>query len=305
MPRRPSVAASVVLGALALAPAVARAATTTLIVTKTADAAVVSAGDAVGFTIVVQNIGASTALGVSLSDTLPSGLTWGDNFNASCSITSGVLSCSFGNLAIGGSASVHVNATSHATDCGAPLVNIATASAANAPQAANGAVITVSCPQLELAATADATPFRAGRPVGLTFGVTNTGAGTAKFVNISGHVPKMNGLVWTDPTFSCGFTPESDAFLLNCSFPGIDLKAGESASAHISAPSTFTSFFGDSTVGPFDATATASNDSGASDQFDSLQLPVRYPGDVDGISPVNVNDVFFLINFLFAGGPPP
>ena len=55
----------------------------------------------------------------------------------------------------------------------------------------------------------------------------------------------------------------------------------------------------------FDASATAQNDSGASDQFNSLQLPVRYPGDVDASGALNVNDVFFLINFLFAGGPPP
>jgi uncharacterized repeat protein (TIGR01451 family) len=302
MSARASLVAFLALGALALAPSAARA-QATLVVTKTADAATVSAGDAVGFTITVQNFGPSTATGVSLSDTLPSGLTWSDN-SASCSVMSGVLSCSFGSLTLGASASVHVGATSAAANCG-PLVNIATASAANAPPSQGGALITVGCPKLVLTPTADSTPFRAGRLVGITLGVTNTGAGTAKFAHLSGHLPKMNGLVWTEPTFSCNFTPESDAFLLSCSFPSSDLKAGESGSVHFSAPTTFTSFFGDATVGPFDGTATASNDAGASDSFNSLQLPVRYPGDVDANGAVNVNDVFFLINFLFAGGPPP
>ncbi len=304
MSARASLVAFLALGGLALAPFAVRAQTTSLLVTKTADAVSVSAGDAVGFTIVVHNIGANTAAGVTLSDTLPSGLSWTRD-NLSCSIMSGVLSCSFGSLVIGATATVHVSATSAPANCASPLVNFATASASNAPSSPTPpAVITVNCPKLKLTATADVTPFRAGRPIGLTLGVTNTGAGTAKSAHLSGHLPKMNGLVW-EPTFSCNLTPESDAFLFSCNFPSADLKAAESGSIHFVAPTTFTSFSGDSTVGPFDASATAQNDSGASDQFNSLQLPVRYPGDVDANGSLNVSDVFFLINFLFAGGPPP
>src|SRR5207245_5506811 len=90
----------------------------TLAVTKTADAATVSAGDAIGFTIAVNNGGPGKAKTVTLSDALPggSGINWSISPAYSgpgtCSISgsppSQTLNCSFGDLASGASASVHV-----------------------------------------------------------------------------------------------------------------------------------------------------------------------------------------------------
>src|SRR5207237_281118 len=83
--------------------------------TKTADAATVSAGEQIGYTITVSNsnaAGTGTAKGVTLSDTFPtnSGTSWSKDGAdaASCTITSGVLNCTFGDLAPGASKTVHI-----------------------------------------------------------------------------------------------------------------------------------------------------------------------------------------------------
>ena len=58
-------------------------------IAKTADAASVSAGDPIGFTIKVSNTGAGTATGVTLSDPLPTGtgISWSISpAQAGCSI---------------------------------------------------------------------------------------------------------------------------------------------------------------------------------------------------------------------------
>src|SRR5436305_443141 len=67
---------------------------------KKADASRGSAGEPVGFTITVWNLGAGDAAGVKLNDTLPTnaGLSWtiaaqGAGWNGSCAIAAGVLHC--------------------------------------------------------------------------------------------------------------------------------------------------------------------------------------------------------------------
>jgi uncharacterized repeat protein (TIGR01451 family) len=69
-------------------------------IVKTADAAQVTAGNEIGFTMTVSNSGSGDAYGVSLSDPLPTnaGLSWqiesqGAGWDDSCSITAGTLSC--------------------------------------------------------------------------------------------------------------------------------------------------------------------------------------------------------------------
>src|SRR5438445_261393 len=69
-------------------------------IVKTADAAQVNAGEAIGFTLTVYNDGSGDAHGVKLTDTLPvkAGLDWsiagqGSGWGDSCSIDAGVLTC--------------------------------------------------------------------------------------------------------------------------------------------------------------------------------------------------------------------
>ena len=91
-------------------------------VTSTPDAATVNAGQAIGLTIKVANAGPGAENGVTLSDPLPAGagVSWtispAYSGPGSCMVSgtvgSQVLSCSFGDLANGASASVHVSSAS-------------------------------------------------------------------------------------------------------------------------------------------------------------------------------------------------
>ena len=92
----------------------------TLSITKVADDQTVSAGDDIGFTITVHNAGPGTATAVTLNDPLPagSGVSWSmDPANAACNIAAGTLSCNFGSLVSGASASVHVKSGTTFASC--------------------------------------------------------------------------------------------------------------------------------------------------------------------------------------------
>ena len=123
--------------------------------TKTADAATVTVGASIGFTATVSNsavAGTGTAAGVTVSDPLPAGtgIDWSISPTYSgpgtCSITGAVgaqvLACSFGIMAPGASASVHVSSATTSGSAGT-YSNTATVSATNAPSANASASVTV------------------------------------------------------------------------------------------------------------------------------------------------------------------
>src|SRR5690349_20029642 len=102
------------VAAAALSVADARGALT---LTKTASPPAISAGDVASFVYSVHNT-TTTALGVTLVDMLPAGVTWSEN-SGSCSISSGRnLACNFGTLTAGASRSVTVTGTTDFADCG-------------------------------------------------------------------------------------------------------------------------------------------------------------------------------------------
>jgi uncharacterized repeat protein (TIGR01451 family) len=258
-----------------------------LAISKTPDAGQVNSGEIASFTIQVTNNGPGTATGVTVSDTLPSGLTWTEA-STSCSITSGVLSCSFGDLAQGASASVTVTAVTDTGDCGT-LNNTATADADNAAPVSDNGSITITCPPppppgtpvLTLAKTPDAGQVTAGNTATFTIQVTNNGPGTANNVTISDTLP--SGLAWTDGSNSCSIA----SGVLSCSFG--DLNQGQSASVTVSAPTDT----GD--CGTLNNTATADADN-ASPVSDSGLITVNCPApptptplpDLDPVPPTEV-----------------
>ncbi len=91
-------------------------------VTSTPDAATVTAGSPIGFTIAIVNSSAATANAATLSDPLPAGTNVNWSISpayagpGTCAITGAVgaqvLSCSFGNVAPSASFSVHVSSAS-------------------------------------------------------------------------------------------------------------------------------------------------------------------------------------------------
>jgi len=89
----------------------------------------VNAGGVARFTITAFNDGPGTATGVTITDTLPTGLTWTDN-SASCTVTAGVLTCNIGDMLVNTSFAVTVSATTSTANCG-PVVNVARVSGTN------------------------------------------------------------------------------------------------------------------------------------------------------------------------------
>ena len=119
-----------------------------LMVTKTPATNPVNAGQNAVFNIVVNNLGSGVARGTTLNDKLPTGVTWSDD-NAKCKISSGVMTCNFGDLAAGQIQTVHVTGPTPAKLC-APLSNTATVaatneSAANLSDNSSTATININC----------------------------------------------------------------------------------------------------------------------------------------------------------------
>jgi uncharacterized repeat protein (TIGR01451 family) len=93
-------------------------------ITKTADAASVSAGDSIGFTVTITNTGTGAAGGLSFSDALPSGtgVSWSINpastgWSISGSPPSQSLVYKATSLAAGASTSVHVVSSTTSASC--------------------------------------------------------------------------------------------------------------------------------------------------------------------------------------------
>jgi uncharacterized repeat protein (TIGR01451 family)/fimbrial isopeptide formation D2 family protein len=177
-----------------------------LVIEKVADAATVSAGTNIGFTITVTNNGPGVANNVTLNDPLPagSGVDW-DIVPAyagpgTCSITGSppteTLECAFGNMADDASASVHVQSATTADSCG-DYPNTATADADNFDPIEASASTTVLCADIEVEKTPDLPgdpggTVNAGGIATFTFVVTNNGLGNATGVTLEDTLPTVD-----------------------------------------------------------------------------------------------------------------
>ena len=232
-----------------------------LTATKTATpAGPVNAGQPIGFTITVSNSdaeGTGTAKAVTLSDPLPAGsdLDWSINpaygGPGTCSITGAVgsetLNCSFGNLAPGDSATVHlVSDTSNSEGDCTTFTNVATVAATNHATLMPQASVTVQCPGLNVAKTTDTPSINGGDQAEFTIAVWNLGDGTALGATLTDPLPAgaSGNHDWSiSPAYSgpgtCSITGAAGNQTLSCSFG--DLAGGtskDSPSASISLVAT-------------------------------------------------------------------
>jgi len=147
-------------------------------VTKVADDASVSAGDQIGFTVEISNLGPGDAYGAYANDTL-SGSGWSiESQDGGWTLNGNTLSFA-GDLAAGASSSVHVVRDTTAEDCGT-VPNTVTVGAANEAKEDTenntaSASTDVLCADIEITKTADEAVVNAGDPIGFTVTVTNAG----------------------------------------------------------------------------------------------------------------------------------
>lgn len=169
-------------------------------VTKVADEGPFSAGDQIGFTIVLTNAGDGLARSATGFDDLP-GDGWAIEGPANgWSIdASGDLVFGPEDVPAGESRSVHVVRETTFDDCGL-VENSVSVSAGNEPAGVRGgsadASLTVSCPNLGITKTADhGDPVLVGGQVGFTIEIANTGVGDAFDVSATDELP--SGMAWS------------------------------------------------------------------------------------------------------------
>ena len=240
-----------------------------LVVVKTADNGTINAGETAKFTIVVTNSGPGVARNVTLTDTLPAGVAWQED-SADCSIASGVLSCSFGDLASGAIRTIHVTGVTDAEDCGV-LHNTATVSATNEANTQNNtssADIVVECPGISVTKTADDDTVDAADQVGFLITVANAGPGTAKDVVLTDVLPTNDGLEWSIDGGTGEEFCEIKGGTLTCDFG--DMPAETSYTVHITSDTDST------TCGVIDNTATVTISNGDGDS-DDASISVNCP----------------------------
>jgi uncharacterized repeat protein (TIGR01451 family) len=225
-----------------------------IVVTKSAAQSTISATEQASFTITISNDGSGIARGASLADPLPGAIEWSVTSvtpaladGQHCDIIDGTLACSLGDLNPGASYSIVVTGLTDSADCGL-LQNTATGSAKNEASNALGnneasAGIAISCSDVTITKTPDATSVNAGESVGFTIAVTNAGTGTAFGVTLSDSLPTEAGLSWSiDLPEATGDGPAPDCQLVNgvltCGGSAYDLGPGEGFTIHVSSPTT-------------------------------------------------------------------
>jgi YVTN family beta-propeller protein len=203
-------------------------------VTSTPDAATVTAGSPIGFTISIVNSSAATANNATLTDPLPSGT--GVNWSISpaysgpgtCSITGAVgaqvLSCSFGNVATSASFSIHI--VSPSSSVGA-ITNAATVTSTD-QQVLSIASITVQGVTAAFSGLTPSQSIPAGTSAIALGGIIGTGnsfptPGESVSVTIDGITQGAN--IGKNGVFSLSFPtaaiPSSaTAYPITYSFPG-------------------------------------------------------------------------------------
>ncbi len=203
--------------------------------TKTADDPVVSAGEGIGFTIVVTNNGAGVAKGATVSDPLPAnaGTGWSIDPDPAATdpgwtIDAGVLRYGPADLASGASVKVHIVSGTTAATCG-QVDNQAFVTTANDGKDDDTSDVTVECPDVRILKTADNSPILAGQTASFTIKAWNDGPGTAFDVVVTDQLP--SGIAWTDDSDSCDIDsgvltcklgtvgPDDDAFSVTISGP--------------------------------------------------------------------------------------
>ena len=280
------------LALIAAAALAGRAARGAVSLTKTAVPATISAGDVASFHYLVQN-GSTTAFAVTVVDTLPAGVTWTEN-SASCTVTNGnQLGCSFGTIAAGAARTFNASGVTDPADCAAPLSSTATLGSTGGGDQSTAQIV-VHCPDVSYTALPDT--LSPGQPLAITVGIRNRGAGTARNVHATLSHVKSN-LVWTlaPPDGACSVGAESTTCAIG------DLQPGEGHSFRVASTSLTDALCGDR-----DANVSVSVDNQSSCCGGrSLGLSIKIPGDPDFNCTVDVSDVFYLINYLFAGGPDP
>jgi uncharacterized repeat protein (TIGR01451 family) len=245
-----------------------------LAITKTADAATVTAGSPIGFTVTVSNTGAGSANNVSMTDTLPTnaGLSWtiaGTTGTPTCGIATGVLTCTKASLASASSFTVHVTSPTTAASCGT-VSNSASVSAGADSAGPATASVTVNCPDVSISKSARAASVDAGSAAIFDITVTAGGTGSSTGVVLTDDL-SGTGLSWAvSGADAAACSPNPASAVLTCTFG--TMASGTTKSITLTA----TTSKADCSTGLSNtATVTATVDSNSSNNSSTATLGVH------------------------------
>jgi uncharacterized repeat protein (TIGR01451 family) len=164
-----------------------------LAVSKTVNNAAPNEGGTIAYTIVVTNLGPSTATGVALSDSVPAGVTYG-SYGASSGTYSQVTGIwTVGTLAVYGSATLTITGSVNAGTAGTAITNSAFVSRSNQPDPVmtnNTGTVVIAVSGLKVTKTSDASPYASpGSNITYTIVVSNSGATGHSGVNVEDYMP--------------------------------------------------------------------------------------------------------------------
>jgi uncharacterized repeat protein (TIGR01451 family) len=177
----------------------------TVAISKTADAASVSAGSQIGFTVTLANSTAGTATGLSVTDSLPAGtgVNWtidAGNTSAGWSVSGAPPNQSlvYAPTTLAGTTTTKAHVVSNTTSgsCGA-YANTASFTTSNDGSGSASASTTVNCATVTISKTADAASVSAGSQIGFTVTLANSTAGTAMGLSVTDSLPAGTGVNWT------------------------------------------------------------------------------------------------------------
>ena len=203
-----------------------------LSVTKTDSPDPVLVNQELTYAIGVQNNGPSTATSVSVSDTLPAGVTYvsATPSQGTCSQSAGTVSCSLGTIANGSSASVQIKVV---PPTNGSITNQATASSSvSDPNSANNTATATTTVRrsadLSITKSDSPDPVLQGQEVTYTLGINNAGPSMASDVTVTDTLP--SGVTFNSTTTSAG-TCSYSAGVVTCLLG--DMNVGSNVSVQV------------------------------------------------------------------------
>src|SRR4030095_9097238 len=170
-----------------------------LSITKTDSADPVDAGASFSYTLTIANAAPSRAQSVSVTDTLPAGLSFVSATGSgwTCGETAGTVTCTASSLPVGTASPITIAVTAPAS--GGTVSNTASvATTTSDPAAANNSdgetTDVTSQADLSIVKTDSADPVDAGSAFSYTLAVTNAGPSTATSVSVTDTLPAGAGV---------------------------------------------------------------------------------------------------------------
>jgi uncharacterized repeat protein (TIGR01451 family) len=262
-----------------------------LVVAKSVLTTNVIAGNPIQYQIDVSNTGLSTATGVTLTDLLPSGVTFVDATaqQGTVSHANGTVSGNLGSIGPGQSVRVTVNGTVNA-DARGILASSASADSAESDVDSDDNTISVNSTvtatndlRITKSKTNPTDPAVAGGPLGYVINVSNTGPSSATNVQVVDDLP--NGLTFTSGSVTGQSTPviaSGQRATINLGSLGPNDTRTINISADVAA----------SAAGTLSNTATVTgteSDSNSTNNSSTLATPLAVVGSIRGRTYLDAN----------------